>query len=95
MQSVVAGLDDENYMYSSDDHEEQEQSALFDEEDQVFFSDTDEIESAVPCSNGSVNNGEVSSNYICHCHIYMFTKFEYLTSTVKHVTHWCGFVVEF
>lgn len=61
VQSVVAGLDDENYMYSSDDHEEQEQSALFDEEDQVFFSDTDEIESAVPCSNGSVNNGEVSS----------------------------------
>lgn len=60
MQSVVAGLDDENYMYSSDDQEEQEQSALFDEEDQVFFSDTDETESAAPCFNGCVNNDEVS-----------------------------------
>ena len=58
MQSVVAGLDDENYMYSSDDQEEQERSALFDEEDQVFFSDTDETESAAPCSNGYINNGE-------------------------------------
>ena len=57
MQSVVAGLDDENYTYSS---EEQEWSALFDEEDQVVFSDTDGIESAVPCSNGSVNNCDVS-----------------------------------
>ena len=53
VQSVVAGLDDENYTYSSD---EQEQSALFDEEDQ----DNDEIESAVPCSNAYVKNGEVS-----------------------------------
>ena len=61
MQSVVAGLDDENDMYHSDDHEEQEQSVLFDEEDQVFFSDTDEKESAASCSNGYVNSDEVSS----------------------------------
>ena len=57
VQSVVAGLDDENYTYSSD---EQERSALCDEEDQVFLSDNDEIESAVPCSNAYVKNGEVS-----------------------------------
>ena len=63
IQSVVAGLDDENdmYMYSSDDQEEKEQSVLFDEEDQVFFSDTDEKESAASCSNGYVNSDEVSS----------------------------------
>lgn len=36
VQSVVAGLDDEKYTYSSDDQEEQERSALFDEEDQVY-----------------------------------------------------------
>ena len=60
MQLVVAGLDDENYMYSSDDQEEQERSALFDEEDQVFFSDTDEADSAAICSNDYVNNDEVS-----------------------------------
>jgi len=60
VQSVVAGLDDENYMDSSDDQEEQERSALFDEEDQVFFSDTDEAESAALCSNDYVNNDEVS-----------------------------------
>ena len=64
MESVVAGLDDENYMYSSDDQQEQEQSALFDEEDQVFFSDTDETEIEVPCSNGYANNGEVSDTTI-------------------------------
>ena len=63
MESVVAGLD-ENYMYSSDDQQEEEQSALFDEEDQVFFSDTDETESEVPCSNGYTNNGEVSDTTI-------------------------------
>ena len=73
MQSVVAGLDDENYAYSSDDQEEQERSALFDEEDQVFFSDTDEIESAVPCSNGSVNNGEVSGTFATTFAIVTFT----------------------
>ena len=69
---MVAGLDDENYIYSSDDQEEQEQLALFDEEDQVFFSDTDDTESAVPGSNGYVNNDEVSGTttfaiLICTC----------------------------
>lgn len=73
VQSVVPGLDDENYTYSSDDQEEQEQSALFDEEDQVFFSDTDEIESAVPCSNGYVENGEVCDTCTTTFAIVVFT----------------------
>ena len=89
MQSAVAGLDDENYAYSSEDEEEQEQSALFDEEDQVFFSDTDEAESAAPCSNGYVNNDEVSgTTTFAIVNTYMYTKFEYLmgTCTCKHIT---------
>ena len=64
----MAGLDDENYRFSSDDQEEQERSALFDEEDQVFFSDT-----AVPCSNGSLNNGEVSGTCASTFAIVTFT----------------------
>ena len=95
MQSVVTGLDDENYMYSSDDQEEQERSALFDEEDQVFFSDTDETENAAPCSNGYVNNDEVSGTATFASVMYMYTKFEYITCTCNHIAHWYGFIIEF
>ena len=97
MQTVVAGLDDQNYVYSSDDQEEQEQSALFDEEDQVFFSDTDETESAATCSNGDVNNGEVRSTTTFA--IVIFTCMPNLdtniTCTCKHTTRWFTCVVEF
>ena len=77
MQSVVTGLDDENYMYSSDDQEEHEQSALFDEEDQVFFSDTDETESATPCSNGYVNDDEVSGTATFTSVMCMYTVYQF------------------
>ena len=63
----------------------------------MFFSDTDETESAVPGSNGYVNNAEVSGKCTTTfaIAIYMFTKFEYLTYTCKNVTHWCRFIIEF
>ena len=47
MESVMDNIDDENS--SCDDPEEQEQPVLFDDEDQVFFSDTGEQETGVPC----------------------------------------------
>ena len=82
-QSVVAGLDDEKYTYSSD---EQERSALFDDEDQVFFSDNDEIESAVPCSNGYVKNGEVSGTRTTTFAIVIFTCLPNLNTQHIHVS---------
>lgn len=63
MESMVEGFGN-NESSSSDDQEEQEWPALYDDEDQVFFSDTDEPEAVVPCFNGYDNTSEVST---CMC----------------------------